>query len=64
LIRHTDGCTVLVRKSEGKGELYIPRCREEDNIKMDSKEIGLDIVGWIYLVDDCLMNVVMSLLCP
>jgi hypothetical protein len=31
---------VLVGKPEGKRLLGIPRCRQEDNIKMDFKEIG------------------------
>jgi hypothetical protein len=30
---------VLVRRSEGKRQLDIPRCRWEDNIRMDLKEI-------------------------
>lgn len=53
-----------MRKSEGKGELWITRCTEEDNIKMDFKEIGLGVVDWIHLVDDCLMNMVMNIPCP
>jgi hypothetical protein len=31
---------ILVGKSEGKGPLRRPRCRWEDNIKMNCKEIG------------------------
>jgi hypothetical protein len=30
---------VLVRKSEGKRPLVRPKCRWEDNIKMDFKEL-------------------------
>jgi hypothetical protein len=63
LVRHTDGCTVLVRKSEGKRELLRPGCREEDIIKMGFKEIGFEVVDWIHLVDG-LMNMVMNLLSP
>jgi hypothetical protein len=32
--------TVLVRKPEGKRPLLRPRCRCEDNIRMDLGEIG------------------------
>jgi hypothetical protein len=31
---------ILVRKLEGKRPLGRPRCRWEDNIKMDLREIG------------------------
>jgi hypothetical protein len=31
---------VLVRKPEGNGLLENPRCRWEDNIKMDLQEVG------------------------
>ena len=31
---------VLVGKTEGKGPLGRPRCRWEDNIKMDLQEVG------------------------
>jgi hypothetical protein len=31
---------VLVGKPEGKRTLGIPRCRWEDNIKMDIQEVG------------------------
>jgi hypothetical protein len=31
---------ILVRKPEGKRPLGIARCRWEDNIKMDLREIG------------------------
>jgi len=39
-------CRVLVRKDEGKRPLGRPRCRWEDNIKMDLQE-----VGWGYGLD-------------
>jgi hypothetical protein len=32
---------VLVGKPEGKGPLWRPRLRWEDNIKMDLQEVGL-----------------------
>ena len=37
---------VLVGKPDGKRPLGIPRCRWEDNIKMDLEEVG---TGWSWL---------------
>jgi hypothetical protein len=36
---------VLVGKPEGKTSLGRPRCRWEDNIKIDLQEAGLDYFG-------------------
>jgi hypothetical protein len=41
---------VLVGKSRGKRPLRRPRCRWEDNIKMDLREIGWGVVDWIHLI--------------
>jgi hypothetical protein len=46
-----------------------PRSRCEDNIKMDLREIGLEGVDWIHLVQDrdwrkVLVNTVMNLRVP
>jgi hypothetical protein len=41
---------VLVWRPEGKRPLERPRCRWEDNIKMDLTEIGIDEANWIQLV--------------
>jgi hypothetical protein len=42
-------CRVLIRKPEGKRQFGIPRLRQEDNIKVDLKEVcwryGLDRSG-------------------
>jgi len=38
---------VLVGRSESKIPLGRPRCRWEDNIKMDLREIGLNGAHWI-----------------
>ena len=38
---------VLVGKPEGKRLLGRPRCRWEDNIKMDLQEVGCGDVDWI-----------------
>jgi hypothetical protein len=35
-----DTCRILVRKSEGKRSLGRPRCRWEDNLKIDITEEG------------------------
>jgi hypothetical protein len=43
---------VLVGNPEGKRPLGRPRCRCEDNIKMDLREIGIDGVNWIELAQD------------
>jgi hypothetical protein len=37
---------LLVGKSEGKRPLVRPRCRWEDNIKMDVGEIGWGGIYW------------------
>jgi hypothetical protein len=39
--------TILVGKSEGKRPLGRPRCRWEDNIRMDVMKIGWEGVDWI-----------------
>jgi hypothetical protein len=40
---------VLVGKPEGKRPLGRPRRRWEDNIKLDLREIGIDVANWIRL---------------
>ena len=57
---------VLVGNPEGKGPLGRPRCRWEDNIKMDLQEVGCEGMDWIELVQDrdrwrALVNAVMNL---
>jgi hypothetical protein len=47
-----NACRILVGKPEGRIPLGRPRCRWVDNIKMDLREIGLDGVDWIDLVQD------------
>jgi hypothetical protein len=48
------GCVyrVLVGKPEGMRPLERPRCRLEDNIKMDLEEEGCGGLDWIELVQD------------
>jgi hypothetical protein len=43
---------VLVGRPEGKRPLGRPRCRWEDNVKMDLREIGIDGTNWIQLAQD------------
>jgi hypothetical protein len=43
---------VLVGRLEGKRALGRPRCRWEDNIKMDFSEAGIDGANWIRLAKD------------
>jgi hypothetical protein len=57
---------VLVGSPEGKSPLGRPRCRWEDNIKLDLREIGIDGANWIQLARDrvqwrAFMNTVMNL---
>jgi len=40
---------IWVRKPEGWGQAGRPTYRTEDNIKMDVREIGWEVVGWIHL---------------
>jgi hypothetical protein len=43
---------VLVGKPEGKRPLGRPRCRWEDNIKMDLQDVGGGRVDWMELAQD------------
>ena len=43
---------VLVGKPEGKRPLGRPRCRWEDNIKMDLQEVGAFCGDWMELAQD------------
>jgi hypothetical protein len=38
---------VLAGNPEGESPLWRPRCRWEDNIKMDFKEVGFGVMDWI-----------------
>jgi hypothetical protein len=60
---------ILVGRPEGRRPLGRPRCRWEDNIKMDLREIGLGDVDWIHLAQDrdswrALVDMVMNLWIP
>ena len=43
---------VLLEKPEGKRPLGRPRCRWEDNIKMDLQEVGGGCGDWMELAQD------------
>jgi hypothetical protein len=43
---------ILVVKTERKRPLRRPRCRWEDNIRIDVREIEWEIVNWIHLTQD------------
>ena len=43
---------VLVGKTGGKRPLGRPRCRWEDNIKMDLQEVGRGCRDWMELAQD------------
>jgi hypothetical protein len=60
---------VLVGKPEAKRPLGRPRCRWEDNIKLDLREVGIDGANWIRLAQDrvqwwAFVNTVMNLQVP
>jgi len=60
---------VLVGKPEGKRPLGRPRCRWEDNIKMDLQEVGGGCGDWMELAQDrdrwwALVSTVMNLRVP
>ena len=57
---------VLMGKHEGKKPLGRPRCRWDDNNKMDLQEVGCEFMDWTELAQDrnrwrALVNAVMSL---
>ena len=60
---------VLVGKPEGKRPLGRPRCRWEDNIKVDLQEVGGGCGDWMELAPDrerwqALVSTVMNLQVP
>ena len=44
--------SVLVENPQGKRLLGRPRCRWDDNIKMDLQEVGCEGMDWIDLAQD------------
>jgi hypothetical protein len=39
---------ILVGKSEGRRPLGRPSCRQEENIRMDHRDVGWECVDWIH----------------
>jgi hypothetical protein len=63
------GYNILVGRPEGRRPLGRPRCRWENNIKMDLREIGFGDVDWMYWAQDrdrwrAVVNTVMNLRVP
>jgi hypothetical protein len=54
---------VLVGRPEGKRPLGRPRHRWENNIKMDFREIGIDLSNWVQWWA-CVNTVMMNLQVP
>jgi hypothetical protein len=44
--------STLVGKPKGKRPLRRPRCRCEDNIRMDLRKTGWEGIGWIHLTQE------------
>jgi hypothetical protein len=65
-----NACKIVVGKSERKRSLGRPRRWWEDNIKINIKEIGLEVVDWIHLAQDrdrrwlAFVNTIVNLLVP
>ena len=43
---------ILTGKLTGKRSLGGPRCRWEDNIRMDLKEMGINMRNWVHSIQD------------
>jgi hypothetical protein len=60
---------ILVGRPEGRRPLGRPRCRWEDNIKIDLQDVGSEGVDWIDMAQDrdrwrALVSAVMNLRVP
>jgi hypothetical protein len=60
---------VLMGKPEGKRPLGRPRCKWEENIKVDLQEVGCGCMDWIGLAQDrdgwrAIVNTVMNFKVP
>ena len=51
-VKETGAYRILVGIREGKRPLGKPRCRWEDNIKMDLQDVGSGGMDWIDLAED------------
>jgi hypothetical protein len=69
MIQMRNAYDILVRRPEGKRPLGRSKRRREDNIRMDLRDIGWNIVNWIHLAQgrdqwQALLNTVMKLQVP
>jgi hypothetical protein len=48
----TNAYSILVGKPEWKRPFEITRHRREDNIRVDLREIGWEVVDWIHFAQD------------
>jgi hypothetical protein len=67
--RMAEGRSLLVGRPECKRPLGRPRRRWEDNIKLDLREIEIDVANWIQLAQDrfqwrAFVNTLMNLRVP
>jgi hypothetical protein len=65
----TNTYKLLVRKLEGKRPLRRPRRRWDNNIRMDLRETGREVMNWIHVAQDTarlrlLVNTTISLGVP
>jgi len=65
-VEMTNAYNILVGKPEGKRPFGRPRCRWEDNVRMDIRKTGSEVMDWIHLTQDmnqwqALMKTVMNL---
>jgi hypothetical protein len=66
MVKMRNAYKILVEKPEGKRPHGRPRCKWEDNIRMDRKT-GYEVVNWMYQDRDqwrALVNTVMNLRVP
>jgi hypothetical protein len=69
MVEKRNAYKILVGKLEGKRPLGRPRRKWVDNIKMDIREIGWNVMDWIDLAQDrdqwrALVNTVINLSVP
>jgi hypothetical protein len=65
-VEMTNAYNILVGKPEGKRPFGRPRCRWEDNVRMDIRKTGWQNMDWIHLAQDrdqwrAVVNTVMKL---
>jgi len=51
-VEMTNAYNILVGKPEGKRPFGRPRCRWEDNVRMDIRKTGSEVMDWIHVAQD------------